>query len=60
MITNYGAQAARRLCVQSPRSLTPRRVLIHKEEREIHSIFIYEPIQELDVKKNSWHFLVSD
>ena len=32
LLTSYGAQAAQGLCVQSPIGLTPRCVLIHKEE----------------------------
>ena len=57
MLASYGAQASRSLRVHSPRVLTPRHVLSHREQREIHRKFIHDPLQALNVKKNPIAFL---
>ena len=56
ILERYGVQADRGLRVNIPCSLTTRRVLIHKGKREIHRMFIYEPLQELNVQNNPMDF----
>ena len=38
--------------VHSPSGITPHHVITHRGRREVHIMFIYEPIQALNVQKN--------
>ena len=51
MIACYGVKYTWGLCVHSPSRITPCHVVIHKEKK-VHIMFIYEPIQALNVQKN--------
>ena len=52
IIACYGVKYTQGSRVHSPRGITPRHVIISKKKKEVHIMFIYEPIQALNFQKN--------
>ena len=52
MIACYGVKYTRELRVHSPSSITPRHIMSHMGEIDVHITNIYEPIPAINVQKN--------